>query len=231
MERVAPPEDLLHHDMQNFPGATNPVDLQAQAKAAKAEAAALLKKQKAEEAAVKRATAAPKQKAEPAHDDKAASRLSMKHHKLRMLQARFGDRVSVKLPKTLPSTEEATDELLRQFSAELSSGRVLEVAGTLFIQGVNAAATFNDQHRLWNVELCGPKAHLGNTLVAQQEVWKDMLDEFAILHCEWFMMGPGLRLVGYLMATGAAVHAANTQLAAAPKQDVAERAERFAQDE
>jgi hypothetical protein len=68
----------------------------------------------------------------------------------------------------------------------------------------------NQQFDPLGLKLSGPVATLSGSLAANRKEWDDLITEFAISNAEWFIVGPGKRLLAFVVQMGQAVHAANT---------------------
>lgn len=204
------PDDVFQNDMRTFPRDDPAVMAKHAAEVAKA--------QKAEEASIKRVKAS-KQKeeayvqkvleSETQKHEKTSKTLALYRLKIKQYFAHFGDRLSIKAPKTLPNDEHALKELLDTIEAELCSKGGVGMAGDLFIAGAVATEQLNAMYNPFGLMLSGPAASLTSTLLKNKPQWDDLITEFAIANAEWFMVGPGKRMIGLLFKTAHAVDAAN----------------------
>jgi len=205
MEAV--PDDLLQHDLHTFPR-DDPAVLakQAQVNAAaerelKARAAAEAKERKQDEAMVKKALA-PKTKAAPSDanvDTKAARRREMMAHKIRLYYKKLGHNLTSKEPKTLPKDEEGLAELLAAIETELHSKGGIDYASKLTVGGCAAFEQVTAAYNPLGLMISGPVASLTKTMEANRNEWDELVTEFAIANAEWFVVGPGKRLFGFMV--------------------------------
>lgn len=148
--------------------------------------------------------------------------LALIAHKINLYGARFGDRLACKIPKTLPKGEAAMRELLGEIENELQSKGGIEKADEIFCglaMGIEHGTKFFNPLG-W--ELSGPTASLGATVRQNKKAWEDTVAEFAIANAEYFMVGPGKRLVFAMLQMVMTVDLANKsakgmQRAAAPE--------------
>lgn len=198
---------MYQHDAHSFPR-EDPVI------AAKL-AAEIQKAQKAEEAAQRKvakervATAKPTPTTKQQPLENNDKKITLMHHKIRLYFQHFGDRLVTKLPKSLPRDEAASKELLDSVEAELHSKGGIDQAANMYVNGVVAAERIT---QVWNplgLKLSGPAASFSQTVVANREKWNELVTEFAISNAEWFMLGPGKRLLMLTVQTAMAVDAAN----------------------
>jgi len=215
MEAV--PDDLLQHDLHTFPR-DDPSVLakQAQINAAaerelKARAAAEAKERKAEEAQVKRAMAMPTKAQRDANavDARGVRKRELMAHKIRLYYKLLGHRLSSKEPKTLPKDDESLTELLAQVETELQSKGGIESAGKLMVGSAFALEQLNQQFNPFGLMLSGPAASLTSTVQANKSEWDELVTEFAIANAEWFVVGPGKRLMGFMLQMVQVVDGAN----------------------
>jgi len=215
MDAVPIPDDIFQRDMQTFPR-EDPAVLakQAQLNAAaekqqKAQAAAEAKERKAEEALVKKAMAMPAKGGSKALDVRAVKQRELMAHKIRLYFKLLGDKLSTKEPKTLPKDDEGLAELLATIETELQSKGGIESAGKLMLGGAFAIEQVNQQFNPFGLMLSGPAASLTSSVAANRSEWNDMVTEFAISNAEWFCVGPGKRLLGFMLQMVQVVDAAN----------------------
>ena len=210
------PDDIFQHDVQSFPQADPKVLEKLQKEVEKAK-----KLQKAEEAEAKKAL--PKvTKAQAAAEPKplpkelSASKREMKLHKIRLYFAKLSHRITLKEPKTYPKTDEAIDELLAQIEAELHSKGGIEKASSGYLSALAVTEQVTQVFNPLGWDLSGPQAGLASTAAKNKEMWEDLVTEFAIQHAEWFMVGPGKRLmlttVQLIMLVDGANKAAKAQM-------------------
>lgn len=219
----APPEDLFHADTNGFPD-TDP----AQTAALKKQAAELEKQRKAQEQRdrklmeeerkrAERMQAMPdaKQKVEIKQAD---SKRELKLHKIRLYFRYFGDRLQVKEPKTLPKDPQAVDDLLASIEVELQSSGGIEQAASGYQGLLGGIEQVTQVFNPLGLQLSGPVASLGLTVAQNRDKWNDLVTEFAIAHAEWFMMGPGKRLILFTVQMVLAVDQANKAAGAVRRQ-------------
>lgn len=242
------PEEIVHFDLNTFPR-EDPRVVEATAKATKAaekqaadearrEQAAVRKmqqmmagKQKEEEAeteqekpkrggAKKPAAAAPNAAKKAAED---AKRCKLKLQKCKLYFQKFSEKLSIKEPRAYPKDEPGLDELLAEIEAELQSAGGIKNASLMFLTGVS---TIEETTKVFNPmgwQLSGPVASLSQTVAANRDQWEDVVTEFAIANAEWFMIGPGKRLLLMTVQLITAVDRAN-------KAGVAQRAQQQASE-
>jgi hypothetical protein len=213
------PDDLFQQDMQSFP--TEDPRITAELKKQHAEA---LRQQKAkdaadardkkqskakEHAAVEKAVAMPVQKPTTVSPAAATRAREVKMMKIRLYYEKLGDRLSSKLPKTLPKTDEGIDELLATIECELHSNGGIEQASNVYIASLVGFEQFTQAYNPLGLMLQGPAASLSTTVAGNKAKWNDLITEFAIANAEWFMMGPGKRLIAFTFQMVHTVHLAN----------------------
>jgi hypothetical protein len=209
----APPDDLFQRDSTiptEDPGvAANRVKQQQQLKKEQAALEAQEKKRAAEEAKrVKKDMATPGTK-EKAAAIVTADKRELKKHKIRLYYEKLGHKLSSKPPKTLPSDDAAIDELLASIECELHSNGGIEQAGTAYLSGMAAIEQLTAVYNPLGLQLSGPAASLSSTVSQNKEKWDELITEFAISNAEWFMIGPGKRLLMFTMQMVMAVDGAN----------------------
>lgn len=153
----------------------------------------------------------------------------VKLHKIRMYFSKLGHKLSVKEPKVYPKTDEAIDELLSTIQTELYSNGGIEKAGMGYIMAVNGVEEMTKVFNPLGWQLRGPAASLTQTVVQNQKEWDELVTEFAIEHSEWFMMGPGKRLIATTLQLIHTVDRANKMALTAatrpPSEDLKEKGE------
>jgi len=200
-----------HNDMQSFP---NPAGAQAAAKAEKREKEEE-KARKAEEAAAKRKAKAAEPKAQAASKPKIASAppesraKEMKLMKIRLYVEKLGHKLhDVYIPKTLPKDEDDIDSLLASIEISLQSSGGIAMAETGFVN-VCGLAEMANAYMGSPMLLSGPALSLSGAAAQSQDAWKDLVTEFAIGYAEWFIVGPGKRLIAFTYGLASQVHAMN----------------------
>ena len=204
------PNDIYERDTRTMP-ATDP---KAEEKRLKEFEKKQKEQEKLEKAAAKMKPATEKPKPEPKAKAAAPSsderKRQMKLHKIRLYFAKLGHKLQVKEPKVYPKTDEAIDELLLSIKNELESNGGIEKAGMGYLSAVAGFQQFTQQ--VWNplnLNLAGPHASFVNTIAGGREQWQDIVTEFAIDNAEWFVMGPGKRLIMLTIQMAMAVDNAN----------------------
>lgn len=195
-------EDIARQDVATLPR-DPPHVLEARAKKEAAEAKAELKAAAAK-IAPKTTRALPKEK--PEEDPRANALIA---HKINLYRAKFSDKISCKIPASLPKTNAALKELLLEIESELQSKGGIEKADELFCA---AAMGIENGTRFFNPlgwQLNGPKASLSATVRSNKSVWEDTVTEFAIANAEYFMVGPGKRLAFIMLQMVLSVDLAN----------------------
>lgn len=221
------PDDLFQQDVQSFP--TEDPRITAELKKQHAEA---LRQQKAKDAAdarekkqmkekersaVEKAVAMPVQKQSTLTPAAAARARELKLMKIRLYYEKLGDKLSSKMPKVMPKTDEGIDELLGTIECELHSNGGIDQASNLYIAALVGFEQFTQQYNPLGLMLQGPAASLAQTVAGNKAKWNDLITEFAIANAEWFMMGPGKRLIAFTFQMVHTVHLANVGALNAPK--------------
>lgn len=213
------PNDVFQHDIQSFPQ-EDPKVLEAQAKAIlaeekarKAQDATAKKDQAALNKLLKEANTPVAKKAAPHAEEevKALRNRELMAHKIRLYFRKLGHKISVKEPKTLPRDEAGLHELLFAIETELQSSGGIEIAGGLFVQTAFTLEKLNQTFNPLGLLLSGPEASLAQTIAQNRDKWDELVTEFAIANAEWLMVGPGKRLLGFIVQTATAVDDANRQ--------------------
>lgn len=213
------PEEIYQHDMQTFPK-EDPRIVESQAK----QAAAAIKAQQEEERkakadavklnkAMKEAPPPKKTAAKAGTTDKSeeAKRIELKRRKIKLYFAteKIAKKLSVKEPKTLPKSEDEVDDLLAEIEADLHSSGGIKQAGLMYVNGCVALENLTQVFNPLGWDLRGPKVSFAATVAANKEQWEELVTEFAISNAEWFMLGPGKRLLMLTVQTILAVDSAN----------------------
>lgn len=225
---MEPPADLMQYDNTTMPITDPAVEAKLLKEMEKARKQQEADAKKAEKAQRQRAAPAPKAQADapPAAKhgggtDKAAQKREMKAHKIRLYFAKLGHKLTVKEPKVYPRTDEALDELLTSIETELHSNGGIEKAGLMYVQAVAGIEQVMPVFNPLGWQLSGPAASLGQTVMSNREQWEELVTEFAISNAEWFMVGPGKRLIAttvqLILAVDGANKAAMAQSRAAPE--------------
>jgi len=154
-------------------------------------------------------------------------KLVMIQHKINLYFQYFGDKLSFKAPKTLPKDFDSNDELLKRIQTELQGAGGIDFARSNFIVGVNAVEQLNTQFDPFGLRLSGPNVSLTQVMIANQQQWDALIVEFAIEHAEWFMVGPGKRLLAFVATAIRQVNASNHMRSQAASPDIAEAAARL----
>lgn len=211
-------DDVVKADFATFPR-DDPADLQRKAKLM-VEEDKLRKEmererkaaEKAEAVAVKKAVAT-KPAAAAAKEAPAAANASkdnLNRVKVRLYYQHCSHKLQSKEPKNLHSIGGLElQELLSAIEAELQSHGGIEMAASGLIGISQVAEMLNAQFNPLGLALSGPAASFANTIVSNRKAWDDLLTEFAICHAEWFLVGPGKRLVGFMVQTAMTVDSAN----------------------
>ena len=171
--------------------------------------AAQEKKRAAAEAKKVKADIAKPGDKEKADAAKLTSARELKKHKIRLYFDKLGHKLSMKAPKTIPDNDAALDELLSSIECELHSNGGIEQAGNGFVSGCAALEQFTSFYNPLGLMLSGPAASLSSTVVQNRAKWDEMITEFAISNAEWFMLGPGKRLLMFTFQMVMAVDGAN----------------------
>lgn len=234
----AVPEEVIQADLKGFP-VHDPAKQAALERSAKKMAKEREEQQRREERERKRmqkdmkeVQAMPVAKPKPTDSPTAAlRRRELKAHKIRLYFANLGHKIHVKEPKTLPKSEEELDELLMAIQLELQSSGGIEQADQLMMQGCFAVEKLTEHFNPLGLMLSGPAASLTQTVQANKDKWQDVMVEFAVENAEWFMMGPGKRLLGIVVMTVMAVDGANkSAIAARSREPAPEEAKEKAED-
>lgn len=228
------PEEIFQGDMQTFPR-EDPRILESQQKQAQAAKKAQAEEEKQAKAeAVKFAKAmkeAPPPKKPAAAKtsgggDKSADakRVELKRRKIKLYFAneKIAKKLSVKEPKTLPKSEEELDDLLAEIESDLHSSGGIKQAGLMYINGCAALENITQVFNPLGWDLRGPKVSFTQTVAANKEQWEELVTEFAISNAEWFMVGPGKRLLLTTIQMIMAVDSANKAATAIPRATASE---------
>ena len=216
MEAV--PDDIFQHDLHTMPhGDPAVLAKQAQLNAAaekemKAREAAQAKERKAEEARVKKAMAMPTGKQRDSQellDMKAARARELMVRKISLYYSKLGHKLSSKPPKAFPRDDTALAELLAGIEAELQSQGGVEQAATGLIAFAKVVEQVNATFNPLGLMLSGPRASLASSIEANRKEWDELVTEFAISNAEWFCVGPGKRLLMFVVQVAMAVDSAN----------------------
>lgn len=186
-------QDVIQADLANFP-TEDPARAAARAKQEQADAKARKEEEKASAARVKKGLAMPPQISDAA---KANNDREVKLLKIRLYFSKLGHKIPIKEPKAMPRTDAEIDELLLMIETHLQSHGGIEMAGTMYQSSFAAIEMITMQFNPLNLHLSGPAVSLSATVAQNREKWDELLTEFAIAHAEWFMMGPGKRLIGF----------------------------------
>lgn len=186
-------QDVIQADLANFP-TEDPARAAARAKQEQADAKARKEEEKASAARVKKGLAIPPQVSDAA---KANNDREVKLLKIRLYFSKLGHKIPIKEPKAMPRTDAEIDELLLMIETHLQSHGGIEMAGTMYQSSFAAVEMLTLQFNPLNLHLSGPAVSLSATVAQNREKWDELLTEFAIAHAEWFMMGPGKRLIGF----------------------------------
>lgn len=152
------------------------------------EEAAQVKKAAATKAPVRAVEASPKQQA--------AAR-ELKAMKIRLYFRHLKHKIGIKEPAKLPTEDAELDSLLLSIEAELQSAGGVEIASNIYTGGVSAFEALTQHYNPLNLHLSGPVASLAGTVQANKKQWDELVTEFAISNAEWFLVGPGKRLLGF----------------------------------
>ena len=211
------PDDLFQHDAQTFPR-EDPKTLEAIQKGIERDAklrAAEEKKQAAEDKKAQTLAgkitgkASREPVAKPVPEATALKRREIKVQKIRLYFAKLGHKLTIKEPKTLPKDDAGVDELLAAIEAQLHSEGGIEKAGLFYVSTCGAVEQITQVFNPLGLQLSGPSASFAQTIAANKEQWQEVVTEFAIANAEWFMVGPGKRLVAVTVQMMLAVDAAN----------------------
>ena len=222
------PEEIYQGDMQTFPR-EDPRIIESQQKQAQAALKAQAEEErKAKADAVKLAKAmkdapAPKKPAaagKAAAGDRSADakRIELKRRKIKLYfsNEKISKKLSVKEPKTLPKTEEELDDLLAEIEGDLQSSGGIKQAAAMYLTGCGAIENGVKVFNPLGWDLSGPKVSFTQTVAANRAEWEELVVEFAISNAEWFMIGPGKRLIMTTLQLILAVDGANKAAMAAP---------------
>lgn len=218
------PDDLFQHDVQTMPGMDPKVAEQIQKGIERDEKlrAAEEKKLKKDQTAVA-ARRAPTQKkvTVEASDVKALKAREIKLHKIRLYYAKLGHKITVKEPKTYPKDDAGIDELLAAIETQLHSDGGIEKAGVGYVTGCASIEELTKHFNPLGWQLSGPVASFGQTVAQNKAQWEELVTEFAISNAEWFIVGPGKRLIATTVQMIMAVDAANKSAASVRREDAA----------
>lgn len=217
------PGDIVSSDLNTFPGVQDPVLVEKARKAAerveaerakqadksRKAAQAILKDMEQEKAATAKKQPAPKKEAGSSGVGADARRRELKVRKCKLYFAKLGDKLSTREPKAYPKTEEGIDELLAEIEADLHSAGGIQQAGLFYVNGCVAVEQASHVFNPLGWELSGPVTSLGATVASNRAQWEDLVTEFAISNAEYFMVGPGKRLIAMTVQMILAVDAAN----------------------
>lgn len=221
------PEEVFQSDVNTFP--RGDPRMEEMAKAAKAkfdkEVALEQKRAKQDAAELEKAVKATRAKGTPVPTATAektktaaaakgkpgdeAKRYNLKLRKCKLYFTKLGDKIAVKEPKAYPKTEEGIDELLAEIESDLHSQGGIQQAGLWY---VNSCVGLEQLSLVFNPlgwDLIGPATSLAATVAGNKKQWDDLVTEFAIANAEWFMMGPGKRLIATTVQMILAVDGAN----------------------
>lgn len=210
-------DELLSQDYQTFPR-DDPAELARQAKRMveedkmrKEQEKERKEAEKREAAAVKKAVAMPvKGKEPPKPAASGVPAIAMKRMKVQLYFKHLGHKLSLKEPKNLLTmSEEDVDTLLSAIQAELQSQGGIDMASNFFVGGVAAFEQVTNQWNPLGLALSGPAASLTGSVAANKDKWEELVKEFAIEYAEWFLMGPGKRLIGFTIQMVNTVDTAN----------------------
>lgn len=208
-------DDLAKADMTSFPK-EDPADLQRRAKLM-VEEDKMRKEQEKERKAAEKAEAVAVKKAQTikpvatkAEPVPPANADTINRVKVRLYYQHCAAKLQSKEPKNLQSIggKELAD-LLASIEGELQSHGGVEVASNGFIGAVGAFEVLTQTWNPLGLHLSGPAASLSQTVQTNRKVWDEVVTEFAIANAEWFMMGPGKRMIGVVVSTVMAVDKAN----------------------
>jgi len=203
--------DMSHiqNDIRTFPR-EDPAVAAARAK----QDAATEKARKAEETAnrkIVKAAASKKKELEqlPTPDETKSAEKQRRDRELKLLKIRlYFSKLKHKLPNikepaTYPRNDEDIDALLLSIESTLQSNGGIEYASNMFVSGCGIVEQVSRVYNPTGLRLTGPNISLTQAAVASQKDWSDLVAEFAISNAEWFMMGPGKRLLvfGYQLVT------------------------------
>jgi hypothetical protein len=211
-------DELLSQDYQTFPR-DDPAELARQAKRMveedkmrKEQEKERKEAEKREAAAVKKAVAMPVKgkEAPPAAKSGAVPAIALKRMKVQLYFKHLGHKLSLKEPKNLLTMgEEDVDTLLSSIQAELQSAGGIDMASNFFVGGVAAFEQITNQWNPLGLALSGPAASLTGSVAANKDKWEELVKEFAIEYAEYFLMGPGKRLIGFTVQMVNTVDTAN----------------------
>jgi len=211
------PDDLFQHDVQTFP-TEDPKIVELKRKAAeqekkrqkqdelerererKKEAAQVKKVMQqhgVEAEPAKRVTRGKKTAAPPSADEmeaKAAKRRHLMAQKIRLYWDKLGHKLQGNPPKSLPKSEEQLSDMLADIESQLCSNGGIEQAGALYINGCMAVEKISTMFDI-GFDLSGPAVSFSATVAHNKKEWADLVTEVAISNAEWFMVGPGKRLI------------------------------------
>ncbi len=221
MEEV--PADILQYDIQTMPR-EDPKVAEAIRKNAEKDAKLHAAEEKAQAAAVKKATgtttrakSAPVASQPSQVDAKAARQREIKLQKIRLYFSKLGHKITVKEPKTLPKSDEEIDALLASIETQLHSDGGIEKAGLFYVSGCASIEQITQVFNPLGWQLSGPSVSFAATVAQNKAQWEELVTEFAISNAEWFMVGPGKRLIATTVQMILAVDAANKARTASNK--------------
>ena len=128
--------------------------------------------------------------------------------KIKLYYEKLGHKLSSKCPKIMPKSDEGVRDLLAEIEGELQSAGGIEKASSGYI-ALCAGIEMADAKLELGLNLAGPAASFSQTVAASQSKWQDLMTEFAISNAEWFMVGPGKRLIMETVQIMMAVSQAN----------------------
>jgi hypothetical protein len=210
---MEPHDELFEHDTRSMPTAVDP------AMAAKLRAE--IEKADKAVAAAKRGPGRPPGATKPPKAAAAAAaapsgptassmrRRDIKLQKIRLYFTHLGHKLVQKEPKSPPKSDQEVDELLSSIECELHGSGGIEKAGVFVVTGAGLVEKIVQQWNPMNWDLSGPAVSFQAAVAHNQVKWNDLVTEFAISNAEWFMVGPGKRLLATAAQLLMAVDSAN----------------------
>ncbi len=203
-------ESLIDEDFASFSQQVPPTEAELKAEAKKRAAAEKAAAPKGPTKAQMNATL--KMGAAEQHAEELEEKL-MLVRRIKQYHAKFGDRISTKLPKTFGAkqTLEELKEMLRSIELDLSSAGATMTCTTLLAAALQGVQHLSVLYPAMDVRLSGPRADLMQTFAAQQSTWMPIVEEFAIKYERWFAVGVEKRALFYIASLVLLVNRANKE--------------------
>lgn len=194
------PSEIFDHDVKTFPirDSATAAKLEAQMRKAEMQEEADKKRRGRPPGSTKDKAAAKEEKrytVPPPPQQQRKGDIARKTQKVRLYFHYLSHKISFAEPKTYPTTHEGLDELLDKIECQLHGEGGIEKAGTVYAMGVAGIEKACEFFNPMGWDLSGPQVSLAAAVAANEDKWKDLVKEFAIENAEWFMFGPGKRLI------------------------------------